>query len=47
MLHGICPCRIGRLVGLVDKAPASRAEDPAFESRLRRDFFPGRVIPVA
>ena len=30
-----------RLVGLVVKAPASRAEDPGFESRLRRDFFPG------
>ena len=27
-----------RLVGLVVKAPASRAEDPGFESRLRRDF---------
>ena len=23
-----------------------RAEDPGFESRLRRDFFGGRVIPV-
>ena len=28
-----------RLVGLVVKASASRAEDPRFESRLRRDFF--------
>ena len=28
-----------RLVGLVVKAPASRAEGPGFESRLRRDFF--------
>ena len=28
----------GRLVGLVVKASASRAEDPVFESRLRRDF---------
>ena len=28
-----------RLVGLVVKASASRAEDPGFESRLRRDFF--------
>ena len=28
-----------RLVGLVVKAPVSRAEDPGFESRLRRDFF--------
>ena len=35
-----------RLVGLVVKASASRAEDPGFESRLRRDFFRGRVIPV-
>ena len=26
-------------VGLVVKASASRAEDPGFESRLRRDFF--------
>ena len=28
-----------RLVGLVVKACASRAEDPGFESRLRRDIF--------
>ena len=28
-----------RLVGLVGKASASRAEDPGFESRLRRDFY--------
>ena len=28
------------------KASASRAEDPGFESRLCRDFFRGRVIPV-
>ena len=27
-----------RLVGLVVKASASRAQDPGFESRLRRDF---------
>ena len=27
-----------RLVGLVVKASASRAEDPGFDSRLRRDF---------
>ena len=27
-----------RLVGLVVKAPASRAEDPGFESRLCRDL---------
>ena len=31
--------RKNRLVGLVVKASASRAEDPGFESRLRRDFF--------
>ena len=28
-----------RLVGLVAKVSASRAEDPGFEFRLRRDFF--------
>ena len=28
-----------RLVGLVVKASASKAEGPWFESRLRRDFF--------
>ena len=28
-----------RLVGLVVKASASRAEGPGFDSRLRRDFF--------
>ena len=28
-----------RLVGLVVKASASRAEGPGFESRLRRDFY--------
>ena len=33
-----CACAY-RLVGLVVKASASRAEDPGFESRLRRDFF--------
>ena len=27
-----------RLVGLAVKASASRAEDPGFDSRLRRDF---------
>ena len=37
---------IDRLVGLVVKASASRAEDPGFESHLRRGFFRGRVIPV-
>ena len=35
-----------RLFGLVVKASASRVEGPGFESRLRRDFFQGRVIPV-
>ena len=40
-------CYTERLVGLVVKASASRAEDPRFESRLRHeDFLPGRVIPV-
>ena len=33
--------RQNRLVGLVVKASAS-----GFESRLRRDFFPGQVMPV-
>ena len=32
-------CKVHRLVGLVVKASASRAEGPGFESRLRRDFF--------
>ena len=31
-------CPNHRLVGLLVKASASRAEDPGFESRLRRDF---------
>ena len=35
-----------RLVALVVKASTTRAEDPGFGSRLRRDFFRGRVIPV-
>ena len=35
--HHVRP--LDRLVGLVVKASASRAEDPGFESRLRRDFF--------
>ena len=36
----MCAARINdRLVGQVVKASASRAEDPGFESRLRRDFF--------
>ena len=30
---------LDRFVGLVVKASASRAEDPEFESRLRRFFF--------
>ena len=34
------------LVGPVVKACSSRAEDPGFESRLRRDFSRDRVIPV-
>ena len=34
-----------RLDGLVIKASAFEAEDPGFESRLRRDFL-GRVMPV-
>ena len=33
-------CVINLLAGLVVKASASGAEDPGFESRLRRDFFP-------
>ena len=32
-------CTGHRLVGLVVKASASRAEGPGFESRLSRDFF--------
>ena len=32
------PPILDRLVGLVVKASALRAEDPGFESRLRRDF---------
>ena len=38
--------RVDRLVGLVVKASVSGAEDPVFESRLRRDFFRGQVIPM-
>ena len=41
--EGLFPLKItwalNRLVGLVVKASASRAEGPGFESRLRRDFF--------
>ena len=33
---------INRLVGLVVKWSASRAEDPGFESHLRRDFSGSR-----
>ena len=32
---------VNRLVGLVVKASAARAEDPRFESRLRQGFFGG------
>ena len=32
------PPSMDRFVGLVVKASASKAEDPRFESRLRRDF---------
>ena len=35
-----------RLTGQAVKTAASRVEDPGFESRLRRDFSRGRVIPV-
>ena len=35
------PVMENRVVGLVVKAPVSRAEDPGFESRLRRNFFGG------
>ena len=35
------PAVVDRLVGLVVKASASKAEDPEFESRLCRDFFTG------
>ena len=46
-LHAACfPPTCYRLVGLVAKKSASRVEDPGFESRLRRDFSGGRVIPV-
>ena len=40
-LTGFSLCRpvvLDRLVGLVVKASASRAKEPVFESRLRRDF---------
>ena len=35
---GHCSPSVDRLVGLGVKASASRAEDPGFESRSRRDF---------
>ena len=38
MLVALLSLTFDRLVGLVVKASASRAEDPGFESRLRRDF---------
>ena len=34
-----CSLSVYRLAGLVVKASASRAEDPGFESRLRRFFY--------
>ena len=37
--YTLCLMAADRLVGLVVKASASRAEGPGFESRLRRDFF--------
>ena len=33
------PLMADRLVGLVVKASAQRAEDSGFESRLRQEFF--------
>ena len=37
----VCVCVVinNRLVGLVVRASASRAEGPGFESCLRQDFF--------
>ena len=35
--------KVDRLVGLVVKASASRAEDPGFESRLCKGFFSGSI----
>ena len=37
-IEAVTCCRRYRLVGLVVKTHASGAEDPGFESRLRRDF---------
>ena len=45
-LLGTTAALVHRLVGLVVKASASRVEDLGFKSRLLRDFFRGRVIPV-
>ena len=43
-----CPSyKANLLAGLVVKASASRAEDPGFESRLRRDFFRIESIKLA
>ena len=42
----LSPCSSHRLVGLVVKASALRAEDPGFESCLCQDFYRGQVIPV-
>ena len=44
--QGSIPVSPDRHVGPVVKASTSRAEDAGFESRLRRDLFGGRVIPV-
>ena len=38
LLVRVLPLTPNRLVGLQIKASASRAGDPGFESRLRRDF---------
>ena len=46
LLLPTCCHRCYRLDGLVVKVSASGAKDPVFESRLRRHFFPGRVMPV-
>ena len=38
LFFGACLSLFNRLVGLVVKASASRAEDPGFESRLQLDY---------
>ena len=38
LVPAVTPTTLDRLVGLVVKASASRAEGRGFESRLRRDF---------